>query len=265
MQHERLLEAAISAAMKAGQHLMAHAGQALATQTKESARDISTAVDHGAEQAAFAALRALDPQLPIVSEEHGAIGSDQGQGHWLVDALDGTVNYLQQVPFFSVSIAFVRDGQPVVGVVYAPLVDDIYYAAEGLGAFKNQRRLATPDRAPEQSLFAATFSGRNHDPARRAQEFALFATVNDASRGVLRTGSAALNLAYLAEGRFNGCWGKSNKRWDISAGLLIARLAGAQLHTVADPHDPQLLSYLAAPAQNHAWLLPQVQPLFAPR
>lgn len=263
MTNEQRLEAAIAAAMKAGKHLMSHYRDTLAVTTKESVRDLSTPVDHGAEQAAFSVLREVDPAAVILSEEHGLQGTDTGAGHWVVDALDGTVNYLHHVPFFSVSIAWVQRDQPVVGAVYAPLVDDIYYGAEGIGAFKNQRRLQTPDRLPTESLFSATFSGRNHDPARRGEEFALFATVNDASRGCLRTGSAALNLAYLAEGRFNGCWGKCNKAWDISAGLLIAKLAGATVLTVAGDSRQHLVSYLAAPPINHAWLRPLVAPVFA--
>jgi myo-inositol-1(or 4)-monophosphatase len=265
MTNEKLLEIAIAAAMKAGSYLLANYSDTLTTTTKESVRDLSTPVDHAAEAEVFTVLRAADPGTAILSEEHGFQGTDSGDGHWIVDALDGTVNYLHHVPFFSVSIAYVRGGSPVVGAVYAPLVDDIYYGAEGVGAFKNQKRLQTPDRMPTESLFAATFSGRNHEPARRHEEFALFASVNDASRGCLRTGSAALNLAYLAEGRFNGCWGKSNKAWDISAGLLIARLAGASVLTVDSDAKQHLSSYLAAPPRNHAWLEPQVAKVFSTR
>lgn len=265
MGNEKRLETAITAAMQAGRHLMAHYRETLAATTKESVRDLATTVDHGAESKVFSVLCAAEPGAAILSEEQGMQGADHGDGYWIVDALDGTVNYLHQVPFFSVSIAYIRGGQPVVGAVYAPLVDDIYYGAEGIGAFKNQRRLQTPDRSPSESLFAASFSGKNHDPARRHEEFALFAAVNDASRGCLRTGSAALNLAYLAEGRFNGCWGKSNKAWDISAGLLIARLAGASLLTVAGDANQHLSSYLAAPPLNHAWLEPQVAKIFSAR
>ena len=262
MNYEKLLEIAISAAMRAGTSLMDNYRQTIPIDTKESARDVATAVDRLAEQEVFAVLRGFDERLPILSEEHGMQGQDTGAGHWVVDALDGTVNYLQQVPFFCASIAYVVAGEPVVGVVYAPLVDDIYYGAKGVGVFKNQHKIKTPDRAPHESLFSVTFSGKSHDPAHRLDEFALFAEVNDQSRGCLRTGSAALNLAYLAEGRFNGCWGKANKEWDISAGLLLAQLAGAQVLLACKDANLHLFNYLAAPPRNFAWLQPRVQSLF---
>ena len=118
MTNEQRLEAAIAAAMKAGKHLMSHYRDTLAVTTKESVRDLSTPVDHGAEQAAFSVLREVDPAAVILSEELGLQGTDTGAGHWVVDALDGTVNYLHHVPFFSVSIAWVQRDQPVVGAVY---------------------------------------------------------------------------------------------------------------------------------------------------
>lgn len=262
MNTDKLLETGISAAMRAGRCLMDYYRQDIAIQTKESVRDLSTPVDHAAENEVFRVLRNFDATLPILSEEHGFQGAPDGRGHWLVDALDGTVNYLHQIPFFSVSIAFVRDGKPVVGVVYAPLVDDIYYGARGIGVFKNQRKIQTPDCPPNESLFAVTFSGKNHDPQRRAEEFALFSAANDQSRGCLRTGSAALNLAYLAEGKFNACWGKANKFWDIGAGLLLAELAGATVLAVEKDPANHLMHYLAAPSKNYNWLRPQVESLF---
>ena len=104
-----------------------------------------------------------------------------------------------------------------------------------------------------------SFSGKNYEPSGRQEEFLLFGRINDMSRGCLRTGSAALNLAYLAEGRFNGCWGKANKEWDISAGLLIAKLAGATVLTAECGLEQHLLHYLAAPPQNFIWLKQQAE------
>ncbi|MBL8429929.1 MAG: hypothetical protein JNJ95_08595 [Dechloromonas sp.] len=263
MNNEKLLEVAISAAVRAGACLMESYLQVIPVTRKESSRDVATPVDQTAEREVFALLRAYDDDISILSEEHGFQGRDNGRGHWVVDALDGTVNYLHQVPFFSVSVAYVFEGVTQVGVVYAPLVDDIYYGARGIGAFKNQRSIASPDSSPRDSLFAATFSGKNYEPHQRQEEFALFSAVNDQSRGCLRTGSAALNLAYLAEGRFNGCWGKANKAWDISAGLLLAELAGADVLVVERDAQRHLLHYLAAPTQNFEWLKGQLTSLFS--
>lgn len=249
--------------MRAGKCLMDNYSQSVPITIKESMRDLASTVDIKAEQEVFKILQKFDSDIPILSEEQGFQGYDSGSGHWVVDALDGTVNYLNQVPFFSVSISFVRQGVPLVGVVYAPLVDDIYYGAEGVGAFKNQNKMQTSDRAPKESLFSVSFSGKNYEPSRRQEEFTLFSSVNDQSRGCLRTGSAAINLAYLAEGRFNGCWGKANKEWDISAGLLLAKLSGAIVSTVECDPEQHLLHYLAAPPQNYAWLKQQIGSLLS--
>jgi myo-inositol-1(or 4)-monophosphatase len=262
MDNEKILEVAISAAMRAGTCLMDNYRQIIPVVNKESPRDVATPIDRAAERVVFAVLRAFNPDIPVLSEEHGFQGRADGRGCWVVDALDGTVNYLHQVPFFSVSIAFVLEGVTQVGVVYAPLVDDIYYGARGIGVFKNQRKIVTPDPLPRDSLFAATFSGKSYEPHHRQEEFSVFSAVNDQSRGCLRTGSAALNLAYLAEGRFNGCWGKANKAWDIRAGLLLAELAGAAVLAVNRDTHRHLMHYLAAPAQNFVWLKSQLNSLF---
>jgi myo-inositol-1(or 4)-monophosphatase len=258
MNNEKLLEIAISAAIRAGKCLIDNYRQSVPITIKESMRDLTSPVDLTAEQQVFSILRKFDNSIPILSEEHGLQGNDSGAGHWVVDALDGTVNYLNQVPFFSVSISFVRQGAPLVGVVFAPLVNDIYYGAEGIGAFKNQHKIRTVDCLPRESLFSASFSGKNYEPSGREEEFLLFGSVNDQSRGCLRTGSAALNLAYLAEGRFNGCWGKANKEWDVSAGLLLAKLSGATVLAVECDPEQHLFHYIAAPPQNFTWLKQQL-------
>ena len=263
MSNEKLLEVAIAGAMRAGKSLLDNYRQTVPITTKESMRDLTTTVDFAAEQEVFKILKKYDNAIPILSEEHGFQGNYSSLGYWVVDALDGTVNYLNQVPFFSVSISFIKNGAPLVGVVYAPLVDDIYYGAEGVGAFKNQNKMQVNDYSPKESLFSASFSGKNYEPLGRQEEFLLFGRVNDQSRGCLRTGSAALNLAYLAEGRFNGCWGKANKKWDISAGLLLAKLAGANVHTVGCDPEQHLYHYLAAPPQNFIWLKQQIGSILA--
>lgn len=259
MKNEKLLEVGISAAMRAGKCLMDNYLQGQSFFNKESHRDIATSVDVSAEKEVFSVLRKFDKGIPILSEEHGFQGGNGDSGEcWVVDALDGTVNYLNQIPFFSVSIAYFKNNQPIIGVVYAPLVDDIYYASEGIGAFKNQHKIFISDQAPENSLFSASFSGKNRDPSGRDEEFLLFGHINDLSRGCLRTGSAALNLAYLAEGRFNGCWGKANKDWDIGAGLLIAKMAGANVVRYQSKLGGNLSHYIAGTPLNFTWLQDQV-------
>lgn len=249
-----MMEVAISAAMGAGRELLNRYGDQLMTLRKESARDLVTEADYAAEDRAIEIVRSQLPNARILSEEKGETGDVEAQDYWIIDALDGTVNYIHQVPLFSVSVAYYKDGQVQASSIYVPLADDIYYAAQGLGAFKNKRSLRVRDVPLSQSLFAASFSGKNFDPPRRDKEFIAFGRVNDASCGCLRTGSAALNLALLAEGKLNGCWGKANKRWDIAAGLLLAKEAGAHVETTAAREDSGRLNYIAAPMSNFEFL-----------
>lgn len=255
MNHENALQIAINAAAKAGQILIdQYQRNDILTTSKESNRDVFTSTDQEAELAIIETLNSLTSDIPILCEERGLLSTQTSDYLWVVDALDGTVNYIHQIPFFSVSIALLKKNDPVVGVIYAPLFKDLYYAAQGIGAFKNQARLLTNDISPDESLFAASFSGKSYLPNERADEFIAFGEINDQTRGCLRTGSASLNLAYLAEGKINGCWGKANKKWDISAGLLIAAEAGAIIKTKTSPISDQFSSFIAAPKKNYEFL-----------
>lgn len=256
------MEVAISAAIGAGRELIERYGEKISVVQKESIRDIVSEVDYAAENKAIEIVQSHYPDSKIVAEEIGQIGKANAKELWVIDALDGSVNYVHQIPLFSVSVAYFIEGRVQACSIYVPLADDIYYAAEGLGAFKNKQPLNVEDPPLAQSLFAASFSGKNFDPSRRDQEFIAFGRVNDASCGCLRTGSAALNLAFLAEGKFNGCWGKANKHWDIAAGLLLAKEAGACVETSAACDDGGRLNYIAASASNFRFLSDNVRDCF---
>ena len=244
------LETAIRAAVAAGRELMVRYDLKFRVEEKESLRDIVTDADRAAEERAIDVVSAWSTPASILSEEAGSLGNASADFRWIIDALDGTVNYVHQVPFFSVSIALLQGDKPIAGAIYAPVANDLYYAGAGLGAFKNDRRIAVIDRPLESSLLAAAFSGRGYLAETRAAEFRLFQAVNDASRGCLRTGSAALNLAYLAEGRLNACWGRSNKIWDVAAGLIVAGEAGADVRSRPTPESGHLIDYSAGTSLN---------------
>ena len=264
MRNEAYIEIAIGAVMKAGKELLARRDDPLDVKVKESFRDIVSNADQAAEASAIDFIRQRSKDIPVLTEETGFIPGAHSSLCWIVDALDGTVNYVHGVPFFCSSVALVEDGRTIAAAIYAPLFDELYFAGEGDGAYKNERRLKVIDRAPEDSLFAASFSGRNHSPETRAEEFLEFAAVNDTTRGCLRTGSAALNLAYLAEGRFNGCWGRANKVWDISAGLLIAKEAGNVQKLLPADNKLRTVSFISGTGQAFGFLEEMVLKNIAP-
>jgi myo-inositol-1(or 4)-monophosphatase len=246
MDREPVLEVAMRAAVAGGSLLQEYTTDPLQISRKESYRDIVTEVDRLAEERIIHHIGKFNEKYPILTEESGQGISRDTLHYWIVDALDGTVNYVNHIPLYAVSIAFIEDGTPTVGVVYNPIAQDLYYGAEGIGVFKNKSRIAITDHAVEDCLFAMSFSGKTYNPSTREREFRTFGLLNDISRGCLRTGSAAMNLAYLADGRFCGCLGKANKIWDIAAGILLARLAGAQTTFRYVDLDGNLVNYLAA-------------------
>lgn len=244
------VETCIRAAIAAGRELTARYDLSFRVEEKESLRDIVVDADRAAEDRAISVVSAADVRASILSEEAGVLGDPDAEYRWIIDALDGTVNYVHQIPLFSVSVALFRGEAPIAGAIFAPVPNDLYYAGSGLGAYKNDRRIRVIDRALKSSLFAVAFSGRGSSVAQRSAEFRLFQAVNDASRGCLRTGSAALNLAYLSEGRFNGCWGRANKLWDVAAGLVIAGEAGAVIRAASTSQPSNLIDYLAGTPRN---------------
>jgi myo-inositol-1(or 4)-monophosphatase len=222
------LQTAIGASISAGEYLIKHYGKLYEVKNKESHRDVVTEIDKASEQIIIDKILDFDDKSSILTEESGQIGQDSVD-KWIVDALDGTVNYIHNIPFFSVSISYWSNNKPQIGVIYNPYSQELFYAEKGLGSYCNQVRLVVNKSNIKNSITAMAFSGKAHKPDCRHKEFEVFGSLNDASQGCLRTGSAAMNLAYLASGKFSFVTGKANKLWDVAAGLIIAEEAGADV------------------------------------
>jgi myo-inositol-1(or 4)-monophosphatase len=239
------LETAIKAAVSAGDLLINHYGKIYKTNNKESLRDVVSEIDKLSESKVIAILQDSDPGSTILSEEKGLIGQES-DSYWIVDALDGTVNYIHNIPFFCVSISYWFNNRPLIGVIYNPYSSEIYYAERGVGCFINQKRLQLQDSELSNNLTAMAFSGKKYNPSMRPTEFRIFGQLNDLSQGCLRTGSAAMNLGYLSNGKFSLVIGKANKLWDVAAGLLIAKEAGADVKFNITDKQKHLVDYIAA-------------------
>jgi len=251
---DNILKIAISAAVEGGTILLEHASDFKKASQKESLRDIVTEIDRYSEKKIIDILKTCDPNIPVLSEETKIVLPDNCKSYWIVDPLDGTVNYVNGIPFYAVSVAFMENDKLSVGVVYNPLANDLYYGSRKSGVYKNQAKIKVKDTNPEECLFAAAFSGKNYNPATRKEEFLAFQEINDSCRGCLRTGSAAINLAYVAEGRLGGCWGKANKIWDIAGGILLAELAGAVVKYEIVDKEKNLVDYVATGSLAYKFL-----------
>lgn len=216
-------------AEEAGALLLSGHGSARIVQTKSSPTDVVTQMDRSAEELIRREILAVRPGDAILGEEGGETGG--GTVRWIVDPLDGTVNYLYGLPDWSVSIAAETDGAVVAGVVCAPLRRATYIATSGGGAWLHSgweaapRRLACNAGVPLRGALVAT--GFSYRADQRAAQGAVAGQLLPRIRDIRRAGSAALDLCALADGLVDAYYERGTHSWDIAAGGLIAREAGA--------------------------------------
>ena len=221
-----VLNVMANAALKAARGLLRDFGEVeqLQVSVKGPGEFVSTA-DLKAERTLKAELTRVRPGYGLLLEESGAVAGSDPRHRWIVDPLDGTTNFLHGIPHFAISIALERDGEIVAGLVYDPVRDEMYSAEKGLGAYVNDRRLRVSGRRQLAEAVIGTgmpFGARGDRPT----YFATLAAVMAATSGIRRIGAAALDLAYVAAGRFDGFWEFGLSPWDIAAGLLLVREAG---------------------------------------
>lgn len=191
--------------------------------TKSTDTDVVTAADRAVERQVVAALRELRPGDTVLGEEYGATGARTAV-RWILDPIDGTVNYLYDLPQYAVSLAAEVDGRTVAGVVRNPATGDEWTATLGGGAYRDGRRLRGSVRTDLGQALVGT--GFGYDPARRAHQAAVLAGLLSQVRDIRRFGSAALDLCAAAEGRLDAYYEKGLNPWDHAAGGLVATEAG---------------------------------------
>lgn len=222
------LTIATEAAKKASNVLLHHFGKLEQIEEKSAAGDLVTEADKNAEEVILAYLKKKCPTHTILSEETGWHTAKNEDYLWAVDPLDGTTNYAHQVPIAAVSIALLHHGEPIVGVVYNPFRDELFAASKGQGAFLNGSPI-TVSKSKElgKSLLATGFAYDRRDT--KDNNYAEFCYLTSLTQGVRRMGSAALDLSYLACGRFDGFWERGLNIWDIAAGALLVTEAGGKV------------------------------------
>ncbi|KPV40469.1 inositol monophosphatase [Thiohalorhabdus denitrificans] len=186
--------------------------------------DFVTQVDRAAEETIVNALHKAYPDHAIVGEE-GGVHREGSRYRWIIDPLDGTTNFLQGLPHFAVSIALEEDGKLDQAVIYDPVKNDLFVASRGAGAQLNERRIRMPERKGLDGTVLATGFPFKYPELMEAYLDTFRAYVRHTS-GIRRWGSAALDLAYTACGRYDGFWEFKLNPWDMAAGALIVREAG---------------------------------------
>lgn len=231
------------------------------TSREKSARDLVTNADLASQQAVEVAIRAEFPDHGFLGEESPDYSQLKQTYCWIVDPLDGTTNYVHGFPFYSVSVALVHEGQLAVGVVLDPTNDECFTAARGRGAHLNGQPLQVSHTTSlDQALVAVSFPPH---PQHDSPDIQAFLRVSPECRAVRRTGSAALNLAYVACGRLDAHWAQFINGWDSAAGVLLVEEAGGVVGSFAGgTYDVTKGDYYVAGTRE---LFEQTLPLLRPR
>jgi myo-inositol-1(or 4)-monophosphatase len=223
-----LLNTAIDAAKEAGKYLKYNIGKVKNVETKQGEmKNLVSEIDRSSEQLIIGMIKRHFPSHAILAEESG--GSDQAAGYkWIIDPLDGTTNFLHGVPIYCVTIAVERKGEVIAGVVYDPNLEELFTAEKGSGAYRNGKRLKVSETADlSKSLLVTGFPyDIATNPNHAIDHFVHFLVEG---RGIRRLGSAALDLSYIAAGRFDGFWEVNLNPWDMAAGVLFVQEAGGKV------------------------------------
>jgi myo-inositol-1(or 4)-monophosphatase len=261
MARSALMNVMVAAVLKAARGLTRDFGEVANLQVSvKGPGDFVSAADRRADQTLIAELRKARPNFSFLTEESGAIEGTDTSNRWLIDPLDGTTNFLHGIPLFAISVALEREGQLVAGVIYNPILNELYAAERGTGAFLNDRRIRVAARRELPDTVIAT--GMPHigraDPEAYLGELR---AIMSRTAGVRRAGSAALDLAWVASGRFDGYWQHGLSPWDIAAGIVILREAGGLVSDAAGGDKMLATGSLVAGNENiHARLLALLSP-----
>ncbi len=256
-----LIQVMIDATRKAGRKLARDFGEVAELQvSKKGPADFVSAADTKAEQVLVEELSRLRPGYGFLAEERGAVEGTDKSHRWIIDPLDGTTNFLHAIPHYCISVALEREGELVAGVIHNPATNEIFWAEKGKGAFlNNEKRLRVAARRHlDESLLATgiPFLGK---PG-HGQFLKELHQITQRVAGVRRFGSAALDLAYVAAGRFDGFWERDLKPWDMAAGALMVIEAGGQVTTAdGEPYRSESTTILAANPDLHPLVLDRLR------
>lgn len=258
-----LISVMISAAREAGAGLVTDQEQvaSLAVRTKLGAADMFSEADLRAEATVRAALMRFAPDYGFLGEESGLEPGRDPDHVWIVDPLDGTTNFLTGSPLFAVNIALARRGQVIAGITYAPVLDELFRAEEGAGAWLNDRPIRVAARASLEEAVLAIGIPFATKP-RHEQFHAEMQRLTPRVTGIRRLGAGAIDMAWVACGRHDAYWEQSVSPWDMAAGAVIVREAGGLVtDTLGRPLDLMGGTVLACAPAIQAELLAAIAPL----
>ena len=238
------------AAIKAGRALIRDFKEVEHLQvSRKGPADFVSAADLKSEEIIKAELLLARPQFGFLLEEGGEIAPTDGNSRWIIDPLDGTTNFLHAIPHFCISIALEQNNELTAAVIYNPITDDTYWAEKGRGAFLNDTKLVVSGRKNLENSVLATGIPHKARPNHRPFLHNLM-TVMPEVAGIRRFGSAALDLCYVAQGRFDGFFETDLAQWDMAAGILMVSEAGGEVTTYNGKDDMLATGEILATNKN---------------
>lgn len=227
-----------NAVRKASRRLVRDFGEVEQLQvSRKGPGDFVTEADRRTEKILYEELKKARPGFGFLMEESGSVLVEGSDERWIIDPVDGTTNFLHGIPHFAISVGAERDGELIAGMIYEPIRDELFWAAVGEGAYLNRRRLRVSERRTMADALLATgipFAQR----VGQKSFMAMLNAVMPRTAGVRRQGSAALDLAYVAAGRYEGFWEVALQPWDVAAGIVIVREAGGMVSEIDGKSNP---------------------------
>ncbi len=236
MSTEEYLSVALQAALQAGNHLRHGIEREFVVETKPGKHNFVTEYDKSAEKKILDIILTRFPNHRILAEESGEIQTAKSDVTWIIDPLDGTLNFLRRIPIFCVSIGVAIQEKVVIGVIYQPITQELFFAQKGKGAFLNGGPIRISSTKKLEKAVVATGFPYNVDQ-NPLQCIDRFAYMQAMGLPIRRFGSAAIDLAYVAAGRFDAYWEVSLHPWDMAAGKILVEEAGGKVtHYDGSPH-----------------------------
>ena len=214
------------ACMKAARSLIRDYGEIENLQvSSKGPGDFVSSADKRTEKILIEELQKAHPEYGIVTEEIGIINKSNLKNRWIIDPIDGTMNFLNGIPQFAISIGYEEDGEIKSGVIFNPIINELFCAEKGNGAFLNNSRIRVSNKRKIKDALLVT-GGPKGASKIKEKIFSEYINVSKNVTNVRRFGSAALDIAYVACGRFDGYWQRELKYWDVAAGIIILKEAG---------------------------------------
>lgn len=255
-----LLQIAKKLAHDAGKMALKYQQKGFQTFTKEgSSINLVTEADQACEELILRTIKSNFPDHSILSEEAGGIDGS-GDYKWIIDPIDGTTNFVHGIPIFAISIAIVYKGKPIIGVVEIPGLKETFWAQEGKGAYIGNTPIHVSKTSHLENALLATGFPYERNSARFNKNIELFSEIYKNARGVRRSGTAALDLAFLACGRYDAFWEFDLKPWDIAAGKILVEEAGGTVTNMdGSLLNPKTAAFLGSNGLLHHSMLEMIR------